>query len=355
LGLIRICCGLTALYVHLAYTFDLDALIGPHAWLDTAAVTEYRRDSPIQSTTFTWSELVPDVRPLTAEEEAYSRRWGVDPRLLYARGIRCWSIWFHIQDPSTIAVVHGGILVIFVLFTAGVATRVTSVLAWAAALSYIHRSPATVFGMDAVMSSLMLYLMIGPSGSALSVDRLIEGWRRRRRGEVLPPPPPSSGANFAIRLMQIHFCIIYAASGFAKLQGGAWWNGTAMWGVMANPEFNPVHVWWYRDLLTFLCQHRWLWEIVTSGGVVFTLSLEIGFPFLVWSSRWRPWMILGAVLLHLGIAMTMGLMTFGLMMLSMLLSFIPPEAVRGLLEGIWAGGQNWAAGTKPTVQRGAAA
>lgn len=355
LGMIRICCGLTALYVHLAYTFDLDALIGPNAWTDTAAITEYRRESPMQATTLNWNELTPDPRPLTPEEQAYATRWGMDPRLIYTKGIRCWSIWFHIQEPSTIAVVHAGVLVIFLLFSAGVATRVTSVLAWAAALSYIHRSPATLFGMDAVMASLLLYLMIGPSGSALSVDRLIERWWRKQRGEELPPPAPSSGANFAIRLMQIHFCIIYAASGLSKLQGGAWWNGTALWGVMANPEFNPVHVWWYREMLTFLCHHRWLWELVTSSGVVFTLGLEISFPFLVWSPRWRPWMIVGAVQLHLGIAMTMGLMTFGLMMLSMLASFVPPETVRGLIDSVWAGRRNWVGGAAPTVQRGAAA
>ena len=37
--------------------------------------------------------------------------------------------------------------------------------------------------------------------------------------------------------MQVHFCIIYLASGASKLQGPAWWNGTALWQTIANYEF----------------------------------------------------------------------------------------------------------------------
>ena len=38
---------------------------------------------------------------------------------------------------------------------------------------------------------------------------------------------PSVAANVALRLFQVHFCIIYINSGMSKLQGAAWWNGEA--------------------------------------------------------------------------------------------------------------------------------
>ena len=81
-------------------------------------------------------------------------------------------------------------------------------------------------------------------------------------------------------------------------------------------------------------KHRWLWELVMNGGCVFTLGLEIGFPFLVWNRKLRWLMITGAVLLHTGIALIMGLIGFGLCMLCLLLAFVPPEAVHRLLDAL---------------------
>jgi hypothetical protein len=231
-------------------------------------------------------------------------------------------------------VVHGCILATVFLFAIGLGTRVTAVLTWIGVVSYVQRAPTTLFGMDAMMLIALLYLAIGPSGRALSADRLIERWWARRRGLAEPPVPRLATANFAIRLMQIHFCIIYLASGLSKLQGGTWWNGTAIWGVMANASFNPLHVPWYYELLRFLCQHRWLWEIVMGGSTVFTLVMEIGFPFLVWKPNLRWVMIVGAVLLHTGIALVMGLVGFGLFMLCLLLAFVPSEVTRRLIASV---------------------
>jgi hypothetical protein len=131
----------------------------------------------------------------------------------------------------------------------------------------------------------------------------------------------------AIRLLQIHFCFIYMASGLSKLLGAPWWNGTAVWGTMAVYEYCPMQIGSYRGLLEFLCGHRWLWETVMTTGVVFTLFTEIGFPFLVWNRKTRWLMITLAVMLHTGIALVMGLRTFSLLMYTMLLAFVPEETV----------------------------
>jgi hypothetical protein len=112
------------------------------------------------------------------------------------------------------------------LFTIGFATRLTSVLTWVGVLSYIHRMPIFLYGVDSIMNVLVIYLMIGPSGATFSVDRLLEKWWAKKKGKPVPPVRPMVSANFALRLMQIQFCIIYMASGTSKLQGAAWWNGT---------------------------------------------------------------------------------------------------------------------------------
>src|SRR5262249_19807857 len=232
---------------------------------------------------------------------------------------------------------HAGILTIMFLFTIGFCTRITSALTWLAALSYIQRSPVTLFGMDSMMNISLLYLMIGPSGHALSVDRLIEAHRRRRCGQTDQKPVERLvSANFAIRLMQVHFCFIYMAAGLSKLLGSAWWNGTALWGTVANYEFTPLRFAAYADALRWLCQHRLLWEIVMTGGAVFTVALEISFPFFVLRPRLRGAMVVGSVMLHTGIALTMGLIGFGLFMLVLVFSFFPPNTVRASLKRLGA-------------------
>jgi hypothetical protein len=336
LGLLRICCGVVVLCVHLLYTPDLFDYFGKDAWLDAQAMKELRTEYPFPGPPSGWDEQaalrnLPPIKPGSPEAEYY-QKWGLDPRAAPVKGYHIWSIWFHVTDRTWMAVVHGGALVIFLLFLVGFCSRITSVLAWLAALSYIHRAPNVLFGADTVMNVALFYLMLGPSGAALSVDRLLQRWWLARQGKAQAPPQPSAGANFVLRLFQIHFCFIYAASGLSKLQGSLWWNGSALWYTVVNPEFAPVGWARYLDLLTFLTGHRWLWETVFEGITFFTLALEISFPLLVWSRSWRWLVIAGAVLLHTGISLTMGLATFGLLMLSMLLAFIPAEEVHVLLR-----------------------
>jgi hypothetical protein len=320
LGLIRICCGLVVLYTHLAYTFDLQALFGEYAWVDLATVRGWRDRN---------------------EHQIMNPEWGPVGFIPYEYQAPTWSVWFHVTDPGWMMAVHVGFLAAMALFTAGFCTRVTAVVTWVGALSYIHRAPNALFGQDAIQTALLLYLMIGPSGAALSVDRYLSvaRSRRRRRGpsggflaEFLAPPP-SASANFVLRLMQIHFCFIYLASGLSKLLGRSWWTGTAVWMTMANYEFAP-NVGAYWSMLRYLSEHRWLWEVVMSAGTAFTLFMEISFPYLVWNRRLRWVMVTGAVLLHVGIALTMGLVCFGLFMITMVLSFVPGEAVRRWVEAV---------------------
>src|SRR5439155_18566055 len=164
------------------------------------------------------------------------------PSKAYAQGYFAWSIFFNLASPAWIWAAHLACLLIFFLLTIGFCTRVVAVLAWLAAQSYIQRSPISLYGQDTILNFALFYLMIGPSGAALSVDRLIERYAKTwrvlrarsspRKGSTLRPeddtlelgpPAPSISANLALRLLQVHICIVYLASGLSKLQGPSWW------------------------------------------------------------------------------------------------------------------------------------
>ena len=182
-GLIRLFAGLLTFWVCLAYTGDLQELFGVNAWIDTQALHEYRNEMPYNSPSFDWSErneTAPSPQ-LAPEEKSYLQKYGINPREFHTQGYYAFSIWDHVTDPRWMMVVHVSILVIVFLFMIGFCTRITSVLTWLGVISYTQRAPTTLFGLDTMMNLLLIYLMIGPSGAAFSVDRLIiRYWRTWR-------------------------------------------------------------------------------------------------------------------------------------------------------------------------------
>jgi hypothetical protein len=368
LGLIRICVGLVTLYVHAAYTVDLYEFFGTDAWVDAQAVTEFRHELPWLKRPFnSWDEHLYYEQPKGTAEQvraaaAYMHGFVPPPdqlgshellkdNILYGpnpdqvfQGYDAWSIWYHVTDPTWMMAIHVFILLIIFMFTIGFCTRITSVLTWLAALSYIQRGVVTLFGQDTMMNILLLYLMIGPSGAALSVDRLIKrywtAWRALRAHRPVPVigrPAPMVSANLALRLIQVNLLWIYFMAGMSKLQGNLWWMGSATWLTWMNWEFSPLGFWPFRAAITFLAQYRPLWEAVLTGSVVFTFFVELGFPFLVWWPRMRGVMMTAAFIMHLGIGCSMGLWTFSLMMMCMVLAFLPQETVHRLLALLFAG------------------
>ncbi|MFM8435933.1 MAG: hypothetical protein ACKOBP_11450, partial [Planctomycetia bacterium] len=73
-------------------------------------------------------------------------------------------------------------------------------------------------------------LLVGPSGGVLSLDAALG------RGD----PRPSVRANIALRLLQVHLCVVYLFSGCGKLLGASWWEGTALWGAIANEQYRTL-------------------------------------------------------------------------------------------------------------------
>jgi hypothetical protein len=270
----------------------------------------------------------------------YTEYWSAPPDDpdIWHRGRTVYSPFYHVTDRMGINVLHGVHLAVILLFTLGVCTRVTSVLTWLAGLAYIHRNPVALFGQDTMMNLCLFYLMFAPCGATWSIDWLVNRYRAGRdalaagrRPPVDAGPRPLVSANVVIRLIQINYCMMYLSAGLSKLKGNSWWNGTAVWYTMTNPEFSPLHLPAFRYALVWLCQdhNRFWWEAYMNVMNVFTLTLEIGFPFLVWT-RLRPVWVFGAILLHLGIALNMGLVVFSLFMFALLLAWMPAGAIRNV-------------------------
>jgi predicted DCC family thiol-disulfide oxidoreductase YuxK len=300
LGLIRAVVGLLAFWSLLVYGIDLHDYFGSHGWAG------------------------PEVMgPMMRQQHPLG-----------------WSFWYLVPD-GWLRSVWLLCLCVLALYTLGLFSRVTGLLAWVIIVSTVRRVPITLFGFDQILSTLALYLAVTlASGQAFSLDRFLKRWREARAaarqvklqgssgGRRVSPedsgvPQPTISANLALRLIQLHLVFIYAMAGLAKVQGPSWWEGTALWGTMAAGEFVT------RDF-TWISQWPLLVNLLTHASLAF----ELLYPILVWLPLVRPLLVVAAVALHMGIAVVApGLTEFGLAMIGANLAFVSGVWLRSLATG----------------------
>jgi hypothetical protein len=245
-----------------------------------------------------------------------------------------WSHLPWIEQTGSLMVVHWLSLAVFVALVVGFYTRAAAILSFLLVVSYSHRLAAAQFGLDQINALLALYLAVGRSGSEFSFD----AWLARRRAgrtERAGGSDPTQRAEpmmqtgpirrhvdttIAIRLIQIHMCVVYLFAGCGKLLGVSWWDGTALWGAFANLEYQTID-------MTWMVHHELLVNFLTH----LVVAWEVAYCFLIWRPVCRPVMLALAVPLHLGIAFCMGMITFGLIMLVANLAFVRPDEVRWVL------------------------
>ena len=272
LALIRLLAGGLLLYTHFIWSFDLRGFLGA----DGYTPVEFLNSMP-------------------------GRDWSV------------WSVFHWIGPNWLLWSVHILALVVFAMLFLGLFSRVAAVLAYLLAVSYAQRvTPGAFFGLDKTNCMLALYLMLGPCGARYSLDRL---WRLRRGDKA--EPAESTSANLAIRLLQVHLCIVYLFSGLAKVEGTTWKLGTAMWWSAANYEYQSIDLTWLAD-----------WPMIVALLTHMTVFWELFYCCLVWNRFTRPIVLWLAMMIHGGIAIFMGMITFGLAMIIANLAFLRPETVR---------------------------
>lgn len=286
LCLLRIAVGLMLFYSHAIFASDLTAFLGDSAWIDNDTARS------LHDGTFGPSDW------------GRSYLWWVERPL--------W-LWLH----------HALTLGVTLAFAIGLLTRVTAPLALFLQTMYLHRLTGTLFGLDQIVTYMTLYLAIEPSGSRFSVDAWIRSrWPGRAAHSrwfdtLFPDPRPTVSANIATRLLQIHLCVIYLFGGLAKARGQMWWDGTAVWFAVGNYEYQSFD-------MTWLSRYPLIFSLLTHT----TLFWEIFYCALVWPRWSRPVVLAIAIGVHGGIALFLGMMTFGSMMIAANMIFVEPDWLR---------------------------
>lgn len=289
LCVLRILTGLIALWLHLTLLPDLERYFGPEGMLPVETV----------------------------------RQLGTDPETGTARYV--FSYLTHCRTLGELQAAHAVGAAVLVMFIVGAFSRLTSVLALAVVLSTIHRGVMLTTEVEPVLTMVMCYLCLGPTGAHLSVDRWLARRKSRKEKDLdraaarLPEewPAPTMSARVATRLIQVHLAAIYAVMVLSKLLSEAWWDGEAVyWLTHTSPSALVDLTWLYAYPKTI--------DAWTHAIVLFELS----FGLLIWIPLARPLVLSVAVVMWLSLAMLSGLVAFCLMMLVANLAFVSPQAMR---------------------------
>jgi hypothetical protein len=203
-----------------------------------------------------------------------------------------------------------------ITFLIGLYTKASLVVAVTLLWSFHARNPYILDGGDNLGRIVLIFFILLKSSDHFAVDR----WRRRRRQRSTPAS--NLLHNFALYAITVQYCLLYLTAGLSKVAGPLWQNGTAIYYVLKCKTFsNPI--------LGPPLSRDYLWITIAT---YLTVATQCSFPYLVWSRRWRVPIILAMILLHVGIAVLMGLVHFSLGVIAGLLLLIPNESYCRILS-----------------------
>ena len=183
-------------------------------------------------------------------------------------------------------------------------------------ISYAQRNPSLTYGVDSIAASIMVLLCLAPIGKAMSLDRVREVARFKRNNLDGRPPLYTSRWAFACRrLMQIQMATLFLFSALHKVRADGWWHGESIWQVFVTTDYHsPL-------MLDLMASQFWLVNIAVYGVVL----VELAHPFLVWQRATRPYLMVGAIFIHLLFFFFLALHYFSFVMIMGHMSFLKHE------------------------------
>ncbi|MGW3355904.1 HTTM domain-containing protein [Streptomyces bungoensis] len=274
-----------------------------------------------------------------------------------------WSggrVWFEIVYSLTIASAFAVLV--------GWRTRTMSVLLMVGVLSLENRNPLVGDGGDTVLRIMVIYLVFTRCAQVWSLD----AWRTRVRSRKDSPGPDRTGItlwaatglflllgfgwdtgwplvlwtlwgvqglwyaarhwypesefralldagasmlhNAAMLTIAAQVCLIYATSGWYKVQGSRWEQGSALHYALNLEYFSP-----WPWLSALLAGNAVLVLLLSYGTVI----LQVGFPFTLANRKVKNVLIAVMMLEHIGIAVLLGIPFFSLAMVACDAVFLP--------------------------------
>ena len=221
-------------------------------------------------------------------------------------------------------------IVVLICLMLGYRTRLMAILNFIIILSVHERNGYILTSADTLMRVMSFWMMFAPIGQYYTIDAIWRRWQRFRETALVSDlrvlGRPRTAFALPVRLLQWQLIIVYLSTGYLKTQGAIWQNGDVMHYITQIETFiMPMGRW-----LAFLP------EFMLKGLSYYSMYAEIAIPVLLISPflwRWSRVLAFGlALILHGGIALTMSIPDFSIVMILCYLPFFDPAWMRWLKD-----------------------
>jgi uncharacterized membrane protein YphA (DoxX/SURF4 family) len=175
----------------------------------------------------------------------------------------------------------------------GLFTRPAAFVCWFLNWSFLNTGYSGAYGADMYIHIFLFYLIFVPSGGAYSIDCFF-----KKKSHI-----PSYQARLGLRVLQLHMCISYLASGIEKASGMQWYNGDVIFIALNTPGYRIMDAHWLAQVPFIPMAAGWA-----------VLVIEIFYCIFIWPKKTRFIWIIATCFLHVGIAIFLRLHVFGLLM-----------------------------------------
>lgn len=196
-------------------------------------------------------------------------------------------------------------------------TRLAAWAAWLLTVWFFYRNATFTNGGDELIRVTTLYLALGHT--VLSSES--RGWSldRRATGATGVAKMPA----WPVRFVQIQLSLVYVVSGFWKLVGASWWDGSALQYALGNDAFSrfgaPAWAWAHPMFAAATIGMAW-WELL--------------FPVLATARRTRVPALGFGVVLHLWILTFMNIGVFPFIVLGCYPAFLRGDEAERLVAAV---------------------
>lgn len=237
-------------------------------------------------------------------------------------GVGRWTVLDLVGSEHAVVALWWVLLAGGVALTLGWHSRVAALVVFIGVMSFERRNGFVFNSGDVLVRIEALFMVLGPCGAALSLDR------RRTAGSFFSA---QLRAPWVLRLMQVQLSIIYLSAVREKLTGSTWNDGTAVSYALRLHDLAAIEVpaWLPTDPL--------LMNLATWG----TLGLELGLGILIWNRRWRWRLLAAGIIMHILILLNLAVAFFTVAIFVLYVAFIPPDVAarripsRGQFHGDW--------------------
>ena len=226
-----------------------------------------------------------------------------------------FTLLSHIEDPTAVILLWCTLVLSLLCTMVGMWPRLMTIVSVLLLFSFHERNLQPLGGGDTMLRTIGFLLMLSPELRAFSLDRALDQWKHWQKKRKLLPT--LTMPIWPYRLMLWQFIIIYLTSGWDKLQGTMWLEGTTVAAVFHHTHFFrfPEIADYAVILSPLICGTFLSWEFL---WMLLLLPRGLWWVMPAYAQRYslKRWLLLFGVLFHGGIFLTMEVGSFSFAMMA---------------------------------------